>query len=40
MIEIDALDLVDPERYARTGYPHAVWMRLRTEAPVARVEAT
>jgi cholest-4-en-3-one 26-monooxygenase len=36
---IDPLDLVDPERYARAGYPHDVWTRLRAEAPVARVEA-
>jgi cholest-4-en-3-one 26-monooxygenase len=32
---IDPLDLVDPARYARDGYPHAVWARLRGEAPVA-----
>jgi cytochrome P450 len=37
--DIDPLDLVDPERYARRGYPHEVWARLRAEAPVARVEA-
>ena len=36
---IDPMDLVDPARYARDGYPHAVWTRLRAEAPVARVEA-
>jgi cytochrome P450 len=34
---IDPLDLVDPERYARDGYPHAVWTRLRAEAPVAHI---
>src|SRR5215468_287710 len=33
--EVDPLDLVDPERFARNGYPHAVWTRLRREAPVA-----
>jgi cholest-4-en-3-one 26-monooxygenase len=33
--DIDPLDLVDPERYARGGYPHDVWTRLRAEAPVA-----
>jgi len=38
-IVIDPLDLVDPERYARRGYPHYVWTRLRAEAPVARIEA-
>jgi cholest-4-en-3-one 26-monooxygenase len=32
---IDPLDLVDPARYARDGYPHAVWTQLRAEAPVA-----
>jgi cytochrome P450 len=32
---IDPLDLADPARYARNGYPHAVWTRLRAEAPVA-----
>ncbi len=38
-VEIDPLDLVDPERYARNGYPHDVWTRLRAGAPVAYVEA-
>ena len=38
-IDIDPLDLVDPERYAQRGYPHDVWTRLRAEAPVARIEA-
>jgi cholest-4-en-3-one 26-monooxygenase len=32
---IDPLELVDPARYARGGYPHGVWTRLRAEAPVA-----
>jgi cholest-4-en-3-one 26-monooxygenase len=36
---VDPLDLVDPVRYARGGYPHDVWTRLRAEAPVARIEA-
>jgi cholest-4-en-3-one 26-monooxygenase len=39
MIDFDPNDLVDPERYARDGYPHAVWTRLRAEAPIARVKA-
>jgi cytochrome P450 len=39
MSDIDPADLVDPERYARNGYPHDVWTRLRREAPVARIEA-
>jgi cytochrome P450 len=34
---LDPLDLVDPERFARRGYPHDVWTRLRAEAPVAYV---
>jgi cholest-4-en-3-one 26-monooxygenase len=33
------LDLIDPERYARDGYPHEVWTLLRAEAPVALFEA-
>jgi cytochrome P450 len=33
--DVDPLDLVDPARHARNGYPHAVWTRLRAEAPVA-----
>lgn len=36
---VDPLDLVDPVRYARRGYPHELWTRLRAEAPVARIEA-
>ena len=32
---VDPLDFVDPARYARDGYPHAAWTRLRAEAPVA-----
>jgi cytochrome P450 len=35
---VDVLDLVDPERFARNGYPHALWTRLRAEAPVAYFE--
>ena len=35
---VDPLDLVDAERYAARGYPHAVWTRLRAEAPVAWIE--
>ena len=36
---VDPLDLVDPVHYARGGYPHGVWTRLRAEAPIARIEA-
>jgi cytochrome P450 len=32
---VDALDLVDPARFARNGYPQGLWTRLRSEAPVA-----
>ena len=39
MIDIDALDLVDPERFQQRGYPHDVWARLRAEDPIARIEA-
>jgi len=38
-MNIDPADLVDPERYARDGYPHETWTRLRAEAPVARIVA-
>jgi cholest-4-en-3-one 26-monooxygenase len=34
----DAVALVDPERFARDGYPHDIWARLRAEEPVARCE--
>jgi cholest-4-en-3-one 26-monooxygenase len=37
-IDIDPLDLVDPTRFAKHGYPHHVWTRLRAEAPVAYIE--
>ena len=37
-LDIDPLDLVDPERFALHGYPHEVWARLRAEAPVAYIE--
>jgi cholest-4-en-3-one 26-monooxygenase len=33
--DVDALALVDPTQYARAGYPHDLWTRLRAEAPVA-----
>src|SRR5262245_10692607 len=32
---VDPLVFVDPARFARDGYPHAAWARLRAEAPVA-----
>jgi cholest-4-en-3-one 26-monooxygenase len=35
---VDVLDLVDPQRFARHGYPHEQWARLRAEAPVAFFE--
>jgi cytochrome P450 len=36
---IDPLDLLEPERYERRGYPHDVWTQLRAENPVAYLEA-
>ncbi len=36
---VDPLDLVDPGRFERRGYPHDVWARLRAEAPIAYIEA-
>jgi len=33
--DVDVADLIDPECYARGGYPHDTWTRLRAEAPVA-----
>ena len=35
---IDPLELVDPARYARDGYPHTAWTKLRAETPVAWME--
>jgi cholest-4-en-3-one 26-monooxygenase len=37
--DVDVLDLIEPERFARGGYPHEVWTRLRLEGPVTRFEA-
>ncbi len=36
--DVDPLDLVEPARFARNGYPHDVWRRLRAEAPVVYLE--
>src|SRR4029078_2007378 len=36
---VDPLDLVDPVRYARDGYPHDAFARLRSVAPVAYITA-
>jgi len=30
----DGTELIDPHAYARSGYPHASWERLRRESPV------
>jgi len=35
IVDVDVDDLIDPARYARRGYPHDTWTRLRAEAPVA-----
>jgi len=37
-VSIDPLDLVDPSRFARHGYPHDLWRTLRAEAPVVFLE--
>ncbi|MEN8184913.1 MAG: cytochrome P450 [Myxococcota bacterium] len=31
---LDSLDVIGPDTYARNGYPHAAWKRLRQESPV------
>jgi len=31
---LDSLDVIGPDTYARDGYPHAAWRRLRKESPV------
>jgi cytochrome P450 len=36
---VDPALLVDPAHYARSGYPHEAWTRLRAEAPLSRLEA-
>jgi cholest-4-en-3-one 26-monooxygenase len=33
-VPLSSLDLVGPDTYARHGYPHAAWARLRREAPI------
>jgi cytochrome P450 len=38
-VDVDPRDLVDPARFGRQGYPHALWSRLRADAPVAYFEA-
>jgi cytochrome P450 len=35
---VDPALLVDPAHYARSGYPHPAWTRLRAESPVTRFE--
>ncbi len=35
MLSIDGLSLVEPSYYAKHGYPHEDWARLRRDAPVA-----
>ena len=36
-VELDPFDLVDAARYARRGYPHDLWTRLRAREPVAYI---
>jgi cholest-4-en-3-one 26-monooxygenase len=35
-LSMDTRSLVDPVDYARHGYPHDIWTRLRAEEPVSR----
>lgn len=35
---LDEFDIMSPERYAREGYPHAYWDRLRRESPIHRLD--
>ena len=37
-LTLDAIELVDPDLYAKRGYPHDAWTLLRREAPVYRYE--
>lgn len=37
-LSLDKLDIVSNETFARNGYPHEAWTRLRREAPVFRYE--
>jgi cytochrome P450 len=39
MTDVDPLELLDPARFERRGYPHETWTRLRAEAPVACLAA-
>ncbi len=36
----DDFDIISPESYARRGYPHEEWRRLRAESPIRRYEDT
>jgi len=38
MTSVDPLLLVDPQSYARHGYPHEAWAKLRNEATIHRFE--
>ena len=37
-MDLPGPELIDPDHYARHGYPQDAWRRLRDEAPVHRVE--
>jgi cytochrome P450 len=39
MVDVDTVRLIDPASYAKSGYPHAEWARLRRENPLALCEA-
>jgi cytochrome P450 len=35
---LSSLDLITPDSYGESGYPHEAWTRLRREAPVCRMQ--
>jgi cytochrome P450 len=35
---LESLELLTPTRYATDGYPHDAWSRLRSEAPICRID--
>ena len=37
-LPLEEFDILSPERFARHGYPYALWDRLRKESPVQRLE--
>ena len=37
-LNLDTLDILNPDLYVQRGYPHEEWKMLRREAPVFRYE--